>query len=323
MMPQAAVTAVDAAQIQAARGRLDGLVRRTPVVRHRDGALPCELYLKLECQQEVGSFKVRPVGSALLAREPATLRQGVYTCSSGNSAVALAAVAARLGLAATAVVPPEAPQAKLARLAALGARIRPLPASAWWQAVEARGVADEPGVYIDAVRDPAALAGNAALGVEILEQVGDLDAIFTPFGGGALACGIACAMRALGRPVRVIACELDSAQPLSAARRNGEPIRTAAASGFVSGVGFHSLLPEMWPLCRDYLAGTLTVSLPEVAAAIRMLSAAHGVTAEGAGAIPVAAALFRSHGFRRVCAVVSGGNIDHEVLATILRGDLP
>jgi threonine dehydratase len=181
----------------------------------------------------------------------------------------------------------------------------------------------ESGTYIDAARDPAAIAGDGVLGLEILEQLPQVEAIFTPLGGGALACGIACAVRALNPAVKVIACELEGAQPFGAALRAGKVVAAEAHAGFVSGVGFHSLLPEMWPLAREVIAGAMTVSLAEVAAAIGLLAQRNKVIAEGAGAIPVAAALSGRHAFRRVCAVVSGGNLDVGKLCTILAGKVP
>jgi threonine dehydratase len=317
-----AVTAVCLADVHAAQVRLAGIAERTSVMRCVAGA-PAEVFLKLENLQPIGSFKIRPVGNAVLARDPADLGAGLYTCSSGNSAVALAWLAQRLNLPATAVVTDAAPQAKLLRLRALGARIREVPFAAWWHAVEVCGLADEAGTYIDAVRDPAALAGDATLGIEILEQLPGVEAIFTPFGGGALACGIACAVRALNPRVKVIACELETAQPFAASLRAGHVVRTESRPGFVSGVGFHTLLPEMWPLCREVIDGALTVTLAEVAAAIRLMAEDNKVIAEGAGAVPVAAALSGRHPYRRVCAVVSGGNLGNEALTTILAGGMP
>jgi threonine dehydratase len=297
---------------------------QSPVVALQAAPARLQIFLKLENLQPVASFKLRPVGNAVLSRPPAALAQGIYTCSSGNSGVALAWMAQRLGIAATVIVlAQQTPQAKLARLQALGARILPEPLARWWQTIETRGHPQVVGEYIDAVRDPAALAGNGTLALEILEQVPDVEAVLVPFGGGALACGIASALRALRPAVKVIACELDTAQPFSAALRAGQPVTTTSAPGFVNGVGFASLLPEMWPLSRELIDGTLTVSLAEVAAAIRALAQGNKVIAEGAGAISVAAALAARHPFKRVCAVVSGGNLDPEVLTTILAGRVP
>ncbi len=322
-MLQPTIGPVGLAEIRAAQARLGPVALRSPLIPCLAAETRCEMHLKLESLQPTGSFKVRPVGNAVLARSRDSLGAGLYTVSSGNSALAVAYLARRLGIPASAVVSAGAPRAKLDGLRSLGARIVELPFDAWWRAIETGGVAGESGTYIDAARDPAAIAGDGSVGVEILEQLPQVEAIFTPFGGGALACGIACAVRALNPAVRVIACELETAQPFSAALQAGKVVTTDAHAGFVSGVGFHSILPEMWPLAREVIDGAIAVSLAEVAAAIALLAGRNKVIAEGAGAIPVAAALSGRHAFRRVCAVVSGGNLDVGKLCTILDGRMP
>lgn len=310
-------------QIRAARDRITGLSMMTPLLAC-DGAPPGKsIRLKLENLQPTGSFKVRPIANAVLSRTRTQLERGLYTSSSGNSALGVAWMARRLGVSATAIVPANAPEAKLEKLRRLGARIEVLSNDAWWRAIQAGTLADQDGVYIDAVRDPASLAGDANIGVEILEQWPDVEAILIPFGGGGLACGIACAIRALQPRVKIIACELSSAHPLQAAFAAGAPTPTAADAGFVSGVGYGSVLPEMWPLARAMIDEIITVPLTQVAQTIRALTAGNRVVAEGAGAISVAAALSGQYAETRVCAVVSGGNIDNEMLATILRGQMP
>lgn len=233
----------------------------------------------------------------------------------------MAWMAKRIGTTATAVVPDGASESKLELLRALDARIVSQPFAEWWSAVTSGGSAQFAGAYIDAVRDPAAFAGNGTIAAEILEDLPDVDAIFVPFGGGGLACGIANGLRAVGSAAQVIACELDSAHPLKAARAAGRPIESPCDPGFVTGVGFGSVLPEMWPVTSRLIDGTLTVSLSEVVNAIRLLAESNKVVAEGAGAIPVAAALSNRHRFKNVCAVVSGGNLDPALLARILRGE--
>lgn len=317
-MNSPSVTAVSLADIDAARARLAPLILRSPLLPCRIGPQGTRVFLKLENLQPLGSFKIRPVGNAVLARPAGAFGAGLYTLSSGNSALAVAWMAKRLGVPATAVISPGAPQVKVAGLRALGAGIVEIPFASWWSAVSARGLEGQPGTYIDAARDPAALAGNGTIGMEILEELPDVEAIFTPFGGGALACGIACAVRALKPGVKIIACELETAQPFSESLRAGRRVTVPSDPGFVSGVGFHALLPEVWPLARELIDGTVTVSLAEVAATIASLAEHNKVIAEGAGAIPVAAALSGRHPYERVCAVVSGGNLDSAMLATIL-----
>lgn len=294
---------------------------RTPTVRCAAATADGTVHLKLENLQPAGSFKLRPIANAMLSRPRDALSAGVHTFSSGNSSIAMAWMAKRIGTTATAVVPNGSPQSKLDLLRALDARIVSQPFAEWWDAVTSGRCSQFQSVYIDAVRDPAAFAGNGTIAREILEDVPDVDAIFVPFGGGGLACGIANALRALGSAVKVVVCELESAHPFKSARAAGGPVDSPCDPGFVTGVGFGSVLPEMWPVASRLIDDSLTVSLSEVVNAIRLLAESNKVIAEGAGAIPVAAALSNRHPFRNVCAVVSGGNLDPVLLAKILRGE--
>ena len=317
------VKPVDLTQIAAARARIAGLSTMTPLVGCDIAPPGKTIRLKLENLQPIGSFKVRPIANAVLSKNRAALRAGIYTTSSGNSALGVAWMARRLGISATAVVPANAPQAKLEKLRQLGAKIEVRANDVWWRAIEAGTLQDQEGAYIDAVRDPASLAGDATIGVEILEQWPDVEAILVPFGGGGLASGIACAVRALRPDVKVIACELSSAQPLRAAFDAGVPTPTAHDAGFVSGVGYGAVLPEMWPLLRAMIDEVLSVPLAQVAQTIKLLAENNRIVAEGAGALSVAAALASRYSQSNVCAVISGGNIDSNVLAAILRGEMP
>jgi len=317
------VKPVSSSDIEAARARLQGLALFSPVVACDAAPTGKSVCLKLENLQSIGSFKIRPIGNAVLSRARADLNRGIYTTSSGNSALGVAWMARRLGIAAIAVVPANAPEAKLHKLRYLGARIDMRANDDWWRAIEAGVLADQEGHYIDAVRDPASLAGDATIGLEILQQAPDVEAILVPFGGGALACGIACAVRDLKPSLKVIACELAGAHPLKAAFDAGAPIKTPHDSGFISGVGYGCVLPEMWPLARNMIHSVITVSLTEVAAAIRIMAERNRVVAEGAGAISVAAALSGRYQESSVCAVVSGGNLDSQMLTAILQGRVP
>jgi threonine dehydratase len=317
------VEPVTMVQIVAARTRLQGLSIVSPLVPCDAAPAGKTVRLKLENLQPIGSFKIRPIGNAVLSRAPADLNSGIYTTSTGNSALGVAFMARRLGIAATAVVPANAPEAKLEQLRRLGTRIDMRPIEEWWRAIKTGALDGQQGVYIDAVRNPASLAGDATIGLEILAQSPDIEAILIPFGGGGLSCGIACAVRAIRPGVKIIACELESAHPVKAAFDAGVPIETPHEPGFVSGVGFGSVLPEMWPLVKTMIDGVITVSLPEVAAAIKILVERNHVVAEGAGAVSVAAALSGRYAATKVCAVVSGGNIGSAMLAMILDGRTP
>jgi len=179
------------------------------------------------------------------------------------------------------------------------------------------------GLFVHPVSDSGVIAGNGTIGLEILEDLPDVDAVVVPYGGGGLSCGIASAIRALKPQVKVLAAEVETAAPLAASLRAGSPQTINHTPSFVDGIGGKSMLPEMWPLAKLVLAGSLVVSLREVADAIKLLVERNRVVAEGAGAVPVAAALAGKAGTGKVVCVVSGGNIDSGKLSTILAGEIP
>ena len=310
-------------QVRAARERLAGLIVRTPLLPLFTEDARAEIYLKLENLQPIGSFKLRGAGNAMAVAGPERLRDGVYTASAGNMAQGVAWCARRLGVAATAIVPEHAPEAKLSALARLGTRVEKVPYDAWWQTLVDHGQRDRRGLFVHPVSDRAVMAGNGTIGLEILEDLPAVDAVCVPYGGGGLSCGIASALRGAGSRARVIACEVETAAPLSAALAAGGPVPTAYTPSFVDGIGAKGVLAEMWPLASRLLDAALVSALADVAAAVRLLAERAHVVAEGAGAAPVAAALSGRAGRGRVVCVVSGGNIDARVLARILGGEMP
>ncbi|HXV85292.1 MAG TPA: pyridoxal-phosphate dependent enzyme [Gemmatimonadales bacterium] len=309
-------------QIEAARARLAGQVVRTPLLR-LPGDAPATIYLKLENLQPIGSFKVRGAGNAMLAAGPERLLEGVYTASAGNMAQGVAWMASRLGIPAAAIVPDHAPQTKLRAIERLGARAVKVPFDDWWSVITGDRQPDLPGRFIHPVADPDVMAGNGTIGLEIMDDLPEVDAVLVPFGGGGLSCGIASAIRAKRPGVKVFACEVDTAAPLAASWAAGAPQPVSYHPSFVDGIGGKSVLPGMWPLARALLAGSLVVSLTQVAEAIRLLVERMRVVAEGAGAAGVAAALAGKAGTGQVVCVVSGGNIDADRLVRILQGQTP
>jgi threonine dehydratase len=307
---------------QDARDRIAGGIVRTPLVRLNADEMP-EVYLKLECLQPIGSFKVRGAGNALLSAPAGTLREGVYTASAGNMAQGLAFWARRLGVACTALVPDTAPETKLQAIARLGATSVKVPFAEWWQAIVEHGRAGQPGRFVHPVSDPAVMAGNATIALEIVEDLPDVDTVLVPYGGGGLSCGIAAVLRALRPGARVFACEVDTAAPLSASLAAGAPRAVGYTPTFVDGIGGRSVLEEMWPLASTLLAGAIVCTPAEIAAAVRLLAERNRVVAEGAGAAAVAAARKGVSGARKVVCVVSGGNIDAARLVRILQGEVP
>ena len=284
--------------IREARRRIAGLAVRTPLVRVAldEGERP-DLYLKLECLQPIGSFKLRGSGNAMAKATAAELAYGVYTASAGNMAQGVAWNARRLGVPCTVVVPEHAPQSKLAAIERLGARIVKLPFARWWQVLVDHGYPGIPGLFIHPVSDPDVIAGNGTIGLEILEELPDADTVYVPYGGGGLSSGIACAVRGLRPSARVFACEVDTAAPFSASLAAGKPVNIAYTASFVDGIGSGGLLPEMWPLASTVLAGSVVSTVAEIAQAVALLATRARVVAEGAGAASVAAA--QKHAGRR------------------------
>ena len=290
---------------------------RTPLLRLAvDG--PAEIFLKVEALQPIGSFKLRGAGNAIALADPAALERGVWTASAGNMAQGVAWNAKRLGIPCTVVVPDHAPRAKLDAIERLGGRIIPVPVERWWRVLEDHGYPGIEGLFIHPVSDPAVIAGNGTIGLEILEDLPDVDTVLVPWGGGGLSCGIAAALRVLRPEAPVFAAEIETAAPLAPSLAAGRPVGVEYRASFVDGIGAKGLLPEMWPMAREILAGSFVVSLEETKAAMRMLVSRARVVAEGAGAVPVAAALSGRAGRGRIVCVVSGGNIDREKLAEIL-----
>jgi threonine dehydratase len=314
---------ISLASIRAAEKRIAGAVLRTPLVRLALPDAPCEVHLKLENLQPIGSFKLRGAANALAQRSAAELANGIDTASAGNMAQGVAWNARRLGLACRVLVPDHAPRAKLDAIERLGGETLPVPFDEWWRALEEGGHAALPGAFVHPVCDDDVIAGNGTIGLEILADLPDVDAVVVPFGGGGLSSGIASAVRALRPEVPVYACEVETAAPLAASLAAGAPRSVDYVASFVDGIGGKGLLEPMWPLVSSLIAGSLVVSLDDVAAAVRLLATRAHVVAEGAGAAAVAAALSGRAGPGKVACVVSGGNIDAAVLAAILRGESP
>ncbi len=309
--------------IEAARRRLEGIVVRTPLV---DVALPDGpggVALKLETLQPVGAFKLRGAGAALTAASPERLAAGVYTASAGNMAQGVAWCARALGVRCTVIVPEHAPQTKVAAVERLGATVIRVPFERWWQILVERSYPGQNGVFVHPTADADVITGNACIALEILEDMPDVDTVLVPFGGGGLACGIALGLRAKGSTARVIGCEVDTAAPLTASLKAGKPSQIEYRPSFVDGIGGRGLLAEMWPLVTSLLSDSVVSSPEQIAAAIRVLVERVHVTAEGAGAASVAAAMGGTVTGRRIVCIVSGGNIDLPKLATILAGGVP
>jgi threonine dehydratase len=307
-------------EIRAARERVADLVVRTPLVRlHLDDA-PAEIHLKLETLQPINSFKIRGAGNAIRSAPEALRAQGLLTASAGNMAQGVAWVARELGLEATIAVPEHAPQAKLSAIERLGGRVLKVPYDEWWQAIVTSEIPGEEGLFVHPVADEAVMAGNGTIGLEILEDLPDVDTVVIPVGGGGLTVGIASAVKALKPDVRIVTAEPETGAALCAALEAGGPTDVDYQPSFVDGSGSRRVLDPMWPRLQEVVDEAVAVPIADTEAAVRTLAERVRVIAEGAGALSTAAALAGRAGSGKVVCVVSGGNINLATLAGIIDG---
>jgi len=309
-------------EIRAARERLAGRVLRTPLVRLDLPDRPGTVHLKLENLQPIGSFKLRGALNAILQSDAEELRGGVVTASAGNMGQGVAWAARELDLQCTVVVPDHAPETKLAAIERLGGRVVKVEYERWWQAISDSAFPDARGVFIHPVQDERVMAGNGTIGLEVLDDLPEVERLLVPFGGGGLSTGIASAVKAVRPTAKVYAVEPQTGAPFTAAFETGEPRPVEYQVSFVDGSGAPALLPAMWSRAREVLDGGFAVSLNETADAVRLLANRACVVSEGAGALALAAALRQRWDDQVVC-IVSGGNIDAAKLAAILAGETP
>jgi threonine dehydratase len=311
---------IELAEIEAARARIAGSVVRTPLVRLHVEDAPAEIYLKLENLQPINSFKIRGATNAVMLAPASARARGLVTASAGNMAQGVAWTARELGVPATIVVPDHAPEAKLAAIKRLGGRVLKIPYDAWWEVIVTSHLDGLDGLFVHPVQDPAVMAGNGTIGLEILEDLPDPDAVVIPYGGGGLTTGIASAVKALRPGTKIITAEPDTAAALAAALAAGHPADVDYRASFVDGSGSRRVLDSMWPQVAPLVDDALAIPVAEVAAAVRTLAERVRIIAEGAGALALAAALSGRAGTGKIVCVVSGGNINLGTLAEILAG---
>lgn len=287
---------------------------RTPLVRLElpfGGASGPEIFLKLECLQPIGSFKIRGAWNAVRALPRDVLAEGVWTVSAGNAAQGVAFAARKAGAPCSVMVMDTAPETKLRAIENLGATIVKATYDECWKTVEQHKSDRMRGHFVHPFDDDRFIAGNGTAGLEILEDLPDVDTIIAPLGGGGLLAGIGAAVRAVKSNVNIFAAEPETAAPLATSFERGEPSYFPGwTASFVDGAGGKSVLPTMWPLLRELVNASIVVSLDEARAAMKRTADRVHVVAEGAAACAVAAALSGRAGSGKIVAVVSGGNID-------------
>jgi threonine dehydratase len=194
--------------IMDAHQKIQGKVNRTPLLRFYSDNFPGKIYLKPENLQPIGSFKIRGACNAMSVADPSLLKEGVYTASAGNMAQGVAWNAKLMNIPCTVIVPDHAPQTKLDAITRLGAKFIKVPFDDWWQVLVTRKFEGMKGLFVHPVSDPPVIAGNGTIGLEIAEDLPDVDAVIVPYGGGGLISGIATALKVLRPGVKIFASEV-------------------------------------------------------------------------------------------------------------------
>ena len=299
------------ADVEAARERIAGTVLRTPLVRLDLGRDGPDIRLKLENLQPTNAYKIRGGANAVAMLSPEERARGVWTISAGNAGQAVAYAARAAGIPCSVVTIETAPQTKLERMRALGAKIIPVSYADAWRAAEAHAFDGAEGTFIHPFDNHGFIAGHGTMGLEILEDAPDVRTVIAAIGGGGLITGVGSAIKALRPDVRIIGAEPETASPYAHSLGEGHASKFPDwKASFVDGAGGQSVTERMWQRMQPIVDGSIVVSLNETRAAMRLIAEKARAIAEGAGALSLAAALTGKAGDGPIACIVSGGNID-------------
>jgi threonine dehydratase len=305
------VRPIQLSEIQEARKRIAKTIVRTPLIRLELGPQFPDIRLKLENLQPINAYKLRGAANAVAMLSEEKRKRGVWTISAGNAGQGVAYAAREAGVPCAVVVVETAPKSKQERMKALGAKLLPVPYEVAWQALEERSFPGVDGTFIHPFDDHNFIAGHATMGLEILEDLPDVTAVIASIGGGGLITGVGSAIKALKPDTKIFGVEPETAAPAALSFEKGSPqeFKNWKAS-FVDGAGGQSMFPRMWERMKPIVDDYLVVSLEETKNAMRLMAEKARIISEGAGALPLAAALSGKSGKGPIVAIVSGGNID-------------
>ena len=298
-------------EIEEARKNVAGTVLRTPLVRVELGRDAPEIYLKLENLQPTNAYKIRGATNAVAHLSDKERARGVWTISAGNAGQGVAYAARKAGIPCSVVAIETAPQTKLDRMRALGATIVPVSYEEAWKAAEAHAYEGLEGTFIHPFDNQAFIAGHGTMGLEIVEDLPNVATVIAAIGGGGLITGVGSAVKAVRPQVKVVGAEPETASPYAYSLTKGGPSKFPDwKASFVDGAGGQSVTSRMWQRMQPVVDDTITVTLDQTRAAMRLIAEKTRTIAEGAGALSLAAALSGQAGDGPIVCVVSGGNID-------------
>jgi threonine dehydratase len=305
------VRPIQLVEIEDARKRIAKTIVRTPLIRLELGAGFPDIRLKLENLQPINAYKLRGAANAVALLSDAERRRGVWTISAGNAGQGVAYAARQAGVPCSVVVVETAPASKIERMRALGANLIPVPYDIAWKALENRSFPGAKGTFIHPFDDHNFIAGHGTMGLEILEDAPEAAAVIASIGGGGLITGVASAIKTLRPEIKILGVEPETAAPAALSFKMGSPqVFKDWKASFVDGAGGQSMFPRMWERMQPLVDNYIVVSLDETKKAMRLIAEKARIISEGAGALPVAAALTGKAGKGPIIAIVSGGNID-------------
>jgi threonine dehydratase len=298
-------------EIKDARQRIAKTIVRTPLIRLDLGSDFPDVRLKLENLQPINAYKLRGAANAVAMLPDSDRKRGVWTISAGNAGQGVAYAARQAGVPCTVVVIETAPESKVERMRALGAKLIPVPYDVAWKALDDRAFPGTEGTFVHPFDDHNFIAGHGTMGLEILEDAPDTKAIIASIGGGGLITGVASAIKAIKPEIKIFGAEPETAAPAALSFEKGSPqIFKDWKASFVDGAGGQSVFPRMWDRMKPLVDDYIVVTLEDTKKAMRLMAEKARVISEGAGALPLAAALTGKAGKGPIVAIVSGGNID-------------
>ena len=317
------VRPIQLSEIQEACKRIAKTIVRTPVIRLELGPDNPDIRLKLENLQPINAYKLRGAANAVAMLPESERQRGVWTISAGNAGQGVAYAARKAGVPCTVVAVETAPASKLERMKKLGAKLIPVPYDVAWKALDERSFPGVKGTFIHPFDDHNFIAGHGTMGLEILEEAPDAAAVIASIGGGGLITGIASAVKAVKPEIKVFGVEPETAAPAALSFQIGSPqVFENWKASFVDGAGGQSMFSRMWERMKGLVDDYFIVSLEETKSAMRLMAEKTRIISEGAGALPVAAALTGKAGKGPIVAIVSGGNIDlHKFCDLVSQAD--
>ncbi|MBN19007.1 MAG: pyridoxal-5'-phosphate-dependent protein subunit beta [Chloroflexi bacterium] len=306
-----------------ARERIKDIIVRTPLVKLNFDNQDLDIYIKLENLQPVGSFKLRGAANAMSLVSDNEINKGVWTVSAGNMAQGLAWCARERGIDCTVIVPEQIPETKAANITRLGAKYIKVPFAKFEETFITRSFPGVDGHFIHPFSDLSVMAGNGTIGLEILEDLPDVESLIISYAGGGLSCGIASAVKAINPGIKVYAAEVETGAPFAASLESGQPKIVNYIPSFVDGIGGSMVFNEMFDLAKELLDGSFISSLEEIAVASKIIMERNRIIVEGAAGAAVAAAMAGKAGKSKTACIISGGNIDSEKIKLILSGKIP